>query len=198
MMSLFRLLWWKRFCHTTRKREMVLLHEFNQGRSKQYDSVELYYSNLHFLVGNSKWYCRIYRKERTTTTIGMAYGKNKFEAYRKALKDLFTIELIKGPYSVNTAVSGKYNPPYVKLENGRARVNIADIERMQEFRSAIESVKLNQIDWIDNYGNILPVKPKMLEWFMYTGLNNVDYITTGCYLQDAPKVEYINNGRKDN
>lgn len=44
--------------------------------------------------GNPPWFCRIWRKNwldrisRGSKDFGESYGKNKFEAYKKALSDL--------------------------------------------------------------------------------------------------------------
>lgn len=58
------------------------------------NKVELYFSCLHVLVRNHKWFCRIWLKDwrheirAGKRYIGEAYGKNKFEAYRLALNNL--------------------------------------------------------------------------------------------------------------
>ena len=63
------------------------------NNTKYFDVIELHYSCLHFLSGNHFWFCRIWdkgwiRKYGNQKCYGQAYGKNKFEAYRNALKDL--------------------------------------------------------------------------------------------------------------
>lgn len=60
--------------------------------NKEFETIGLSYSVLHFLNGEPRWFCRIWRKDWVKKLpmkeYGESYGKNKFEAYRKALKDL--------------------------------------------------------------------------------------------------------------
>ena len=49
---------------------------------------ELQYSIAHFISGNHRWFCRFHKEVGFSTRCGWAYGKNKFQAYRLALKDL--------------------------------------------------------------------------------------------------------------
>ncbi len=62
--------------------------------NKNHERVELYYSCLHFISGNQRWYCRIWAEDwmdrliSNEKVLGESYGRNKFEAYRLALNDL--------------------------------------------------------------------------------------------------------------
>lgn len=71
-----------------------LIADFKSDKNKNYDGIELSYSYFHFIGGNPKWFCRIWRKnwidQLRKKSFGQSYGKNKFEAYRKALIDLNT------------------------------------------------------------------------------------------------------------
>ena len=65
---------------------------FVRREHKEFESIRLSYSVLHIIGGNPLWFCRIWRKDwikkLPMKQYGESYGKNKFEAYRKALKDL--------------------------------------------------------------------------------------------------------------
>lgn len=73
---------------------MKLFAEFKNNKSPNYDTIELCYSVFHFISGNPRWFCRIWHKTwldqvaKGKKDFGESYGSNKFEAYRKALKDL--------------------------------------------------------------------------------------------------------------
>jgi hypothetical protein len=68
-----------------------LFAEYRSEKNKNFDVIELGFSCLHFISGNPKWFCRIWKKNwlrSAKKSFGQSYGKNKFEAYRLALKDL--------------------------------------------------------------------------------------------------------------
>jgi len=62
---------------------MVLTRGFVKRRDyAEFKTVELYFSVFHILSGNKRWYCRLWKGY----SFYGAYGDNKFEAYRLALK----------------------------------------------------------------------------------------------------------------
>ena len=71
-----------------------LFAEYRSEKNPNFDTIELAFSCLHFISGNYRWFCRIWDKDwidkigRGKKEFGESYGKNKFEAYRLALKDL--------------------------------------------------------------------------------------------------------------
>jgi hypothetical protein len=71
-----------------------LFAEYRSEKNPNFDTIELAFSCLHFISGNYRWFCRIWDKDwidkigRGKKAFGESYGKNKFEAYRLALKDL--------------------------------------------------------------------------------------------------------------
>jgi len=68
--------------------------EYRSEKNPNFDTIELAFSCLHFISGNYRWFCRIWDKDwidkigRGKKEFGESYGRNKFEAYRLALKDL--------------------------------------------------------------------------------------------------------------
>lgn len=68
-----------------------LFYEVYNRTHKDYYMVELHFSCLMWVSGNPLWFCRIWKKDWLTYPsvkwCGESYGKNKFEAYRLALKD---------------------------------------------------------------------------------------------------------------
>ena len=71
---------------------MKLTAKFIKRDTEQFDTVELYFSVFHFISGNPRWYCRVWKKDWVHNLnkkyVGESYGKNKFEAYRMALESL--------------------------------------------------------------------------------------------------------------
>ena len=71
---------------------MKLTAEFINEKHKDFDRIELYFSVFHFISGNPRWYCRVWKKDWVnkldTQYWGESYAKNKFEAYRNAVKSL--------------------------------------------------------------------------------------------------------------
>lgn len=70
---------------------MKPFYDVRSERNKEFDHIELGYSCLMWISGNHSWFCRIWRKNWLNSRgkmFGESYGRNKFEAYRLALKDL--------------------------------------------------------------------------------------------------------------
>jgi hypothetical protein len=69
---------------------MAMLADFRSKKNLHFDHIELAYSAFFWISGNNPWFCRIWKKGwiDSRKQFGEAYGRNKFEAYRKALKDL--------------------------------------------------------------------------------------------------------------
>jgi len=74
---------------------MILFKRYSKLKPEEdaFYKVELQYSAFHLLSGESKWFCRIWKKgwfdRLYEKSYGESFGKNKFEAYRKALINLF-------------------------------------------------------------------------------------------------------------
>lgn len=73
---------------------MKMFADFSSEKNKNFDHVQLSFSCLYFVSGNPSWFCRIWRKNwldcigTSQKEFGQSYGRNKFEAYRLAFKDL--------------------------------------------------------------------------------------------------------------
>ncbi len=71
---------------------MKLLSNFKSYKNENFYKIELSFCSLR--LETHRWFCRIwdgnwlYKMRREEKEFGEAYGRNKFEAYRKALKDL--------------------------------------------------------------------------------------------------------------
>lgn len=68
-----------------------LTAEYFHRETKDFDLIELHFSVFGILGGNPRWFCRIWKinwVKQYGKSFGESYGKNKFEAYRKALIDL--------------------------------------------------------------------------------------------------------------
>ena len=57
----------------------------------------------------------------------------------------------------------------------KMRVDLEEVEDIQERRWRINSVPLDEIEWFKN-GKRLKIYKKVVKWFEYTGLNNIDFI----------------------
>ncbi len=59
-------------------------------------------------------------------------------------------------------------------------VSVEEILLMQEERAKINRIPLNEILFFEN-GKPLKIPDKIVEDFEFTGLNNIDFITSGAY-----------------
>lgn len=71
----------------------LLFWDKRSEKNKSFDHIELCYSAFMWVSGNHPWFCRIWAKDwidkfDDEKMFGESYGRNKFEAYRLALKDL--------------------------------------------------------------------------------------------------------------
>lgn len=57
------------------------------------------------------------------------------------------------------------------------RVNIEDVRDIEKARSKINRPDFKQIEWYED-GKKLDIDPKILDDYEYTGLNNMDFITS--------------------
>lgn len=69
-----------------------LFAQYSNRNHSDYYLIELSFSVLHFINGNPRWFCRIWKKDwlqtRTGRYYGYSYGITKYQAYRNALKQL--------------------------------------------------------------------------------------------------------------
>lgn len=73
---------------------MILYKRFVSERGIKFYRIELQFSILQWLGFHNKWFCRVWQKNWNKYSMGrkpfgQSYGKNKFEAFRLALKDLY-------------------------------------------------------------------------------------------------------------
>lgn len=63
------------------------------------------------------------------------------------------------------------------------KVSIEEILEHYEFRKRINSIPISEIEFVENFEKYRKVEidPKIIEEWVYTGLNNFDFITTGFY-----------------
>lgn len=61
------------------------------------------------------------------------------------------------------------------------KINIDEIILLKERLREINSYDLNEIEFIDEKGNILSIDKKIISQFKLSGLNNTDFIWTGHY-----------------
>jgi hypothetical protein len=59
-------------------------------------------------------------------------------------------------------------------------VNIEDVWNMMKRRQRINHPPLEEIEWYQN-GKKVEINKDVMEHFAFTGLNNIDFITTGYY-----------------
>jgi hypothetical protein len=68
-----------------------------------------------------------------------------------------------------------------------AVLSIEYVKELIKKRQEINKLNLDEIIWTEN-GNIILFNPEAIEHFMFTGLNNIDFISTG-YYKEAMKRE---------
>lgn len=70
------------------------------------------------------------------------------------------------------------------MENGkRHSVKISEIKEICERRWKINNYDLNEVDFIDDNGEVLDIPKELRDEFGYTGLSLCDFITSGFYLE---------------
>jgi len=73
---------------------MTLFKDFTTRENPRFGCIELAYSAFFWVSGNPCWFCRIWHKNWINRVayglkeFGESYGRTKFEAYHKALKDM--------------------------------------------------------------------------------------------------------------
>lgn len=70
---------------------MKFFADYRSEKNRSFDHIELSFSCLYWISGNDQWFCRIWKKDwiGEPKYCGWSYGKNKFQAYRLALKNLY-------------------------------------------------------------------------------------------------------------
>lgn len=76
----------------------------------------------------------------------------------------------------------------------KTQILISEILGMTARMLQINHLELNTIDFVDNDGKVIDIDVAVIEKWRYGGLNNMDFITSGAYMQ--PKnlsypVKYI-------
>lgn len=77
-------------------------------------------------------------------------------------------------------------------------VRVAAIREMLETRRRINSIPLEDIEWVDEEGRTIPVDLDVVGAYKFTGLSNVDFVN--CVLDDyenfkkfAQEIPHNNN-----
>jgi len=74
----------------------------------------------------------------------------------------------------------------VILLEKQMRINLEDIRKNVEQRREWNSARLDRIEFYED-GVQLDIPIELIDEFEFTGLNNIDFITTGFYLQKEKK-----------
>jgi len=69
----------------------------------------------------------------------------------------------------------------------KTKVDIEDINEHLRFKKIVNRVDLHDIEWYEN-GRRLYIDKDVLEDFYFTGLNNIDFISTNFY-----KTGFVDN-----
>jgi hypothetical protein len=59
-------------------------------------------------------------------------------------------------------------------------IAIESVNEMEKFRRFVNEGFLSEIEWTLK-GKILKIDPEIIDKFEFTGLSNIDFITTGAY-----------------
>lgn len=67
----------------------------------------------------------------------------------------------------------------------KAQLKISDIKKIREdltnMNRLMNSCGLDNIEFLDDDGNVVEIDQKIIDDYKYTGLNPVDFIATGFY-----------------
>lgn len=69
------------------------------------------------------------------------------------------------------------------------KIKASEVKRMSQMLTDINGRNLESIDFLDDNNEIIPKPQFLIEEFLETGLNNVDFILTNFYLRDILTVE---------
>jgi hypothetical protein len=64
------------------------------------------------------------------------------------------------------------------------RVDIEHVRKIQAERMKINKEDLENIEWYED-GKKLEISPKVIKDFLFTGLNNTDFILSNCYKETS-------------
>ena len=63
----------------------------------------------------------------------------------------------------------------------KVQVSLREVEELQSRRREINSLPIEQIEWLRDDGSVVEVAPETLEEWRFTGLTNLCFIETGFY-----------------
>lgn len=63
------------------------------------------------------------------------------------------------------------------------KIKISEILELKQRVKEINSIPLHEIEWEDADGNVQKINQEILQEFYFTGLNNIDFIVSGFYLE---------------
>ncbi len=63
----------------------------------------------------------------------------------------------------------------------KTKVNLQEIDDIIKRKDKINKLDLNDIEFIDYNGKIINISQKIKDDFKFTGLNNIDFITSNYY-----------------
>ena len=61
------------------------------------------------------------------------------------------------------------------------RVDLEEVRDIMKRRKRINNIPLQEIEWFEN-GKKIEIDLDTIDDFLFTGLNNIDFITSGYYL----------------
>jgi len=93
--------------------------------------------------------------------------------------------LSRFPYTYRDFWCGEFveNSHKIKKQHGKIKVNIERIFGIKEELAVINRESLEDIEWHEA-GRKIEVNPKNIDRFSFTGLNNVDFITSGYFKKE--------------
>ena len=63
----------------------------------------------------------------------------------------------------------------------KVKVSLKEVEEMQRRRREINSLPIEQIEWVNDDGSVVEVTPETLEEWRFIGMTNLCFIETGFY-----------------
>lgn len=55
------------------------------------------------------------------------------------------------------------------------RIKLSDVQQMMELERSINSVPLQEIEWIDDFGKVIQVSEEEIEEWKFIGMSNVSF-----------------------
>lgn len=69
------------------------------------------------------------------------------------------------------------------------KISVFEIKQLIKRLNQINKLNIDDIDFIDNDGDVIEINQQIIDDFKFTGLNTFDFIATDFYLKELKNIE---------